>query len=186
MVSVDCVLKGLSLLQLTIMLLNQVLQRQGFPSSACQAVLGQLECPQERLPAVFERTGYYAWEDVPNNAISALNVTNYFCFIYLGLDWFSIPLISTMLLFCFFGNHQHHKAWNNPITCKLLHHFYLQFPACKIFWSLKWSKFVIIVRSRAVTSSLTNFKLAWKIAALLTHVIAKWCNDLPLMHTDTQ
>ena len=49
-----------------------------------------------------------------------------------------------------------------------------------------YSLFIIPVRDLAPASSLSNFKLTWKMATLFALVTAKHCFDLTLLCSDNQ
>ena len=68
-----------------------------------------------------------------------------------------------------------------------MHHFYSQHPpSCKHFDPWDVEHLLSLLESRAPTSSLTTFKLAWKTATLLALVTAKHCSDLTLLCVDYQ
>ena len=66
-------------------------------------------------------------------------------------------------------------------------HFYLQCPPShKQFDPWDMEHLLSLLEHWAPTSSLTTFKLAWKIATLLALVTAKHCSDLTLLCVDNQ
>ena len=68
-----------------------------------------------------------------------------------------------------------------------MHHFYLQHPpSCKDFDPWDVEHLLSLLESWAPASFITTFKLAWKIATLLTLVTAKHCSDLTLLCIDNQ
>ena len=72
------------------------------------------------LPSTLKNVQVGVLEEVPNNALSAPRLADYW-FIYLGL----ISLVCNWYLsFCFLELH-HHKASNHPIISKLMCLFYL-------------------------------------------------------------
>ena len=103
-VSVGQVLKGLPYLHCC-----SELCRQGFSSSTCQAVVGGIKC----LPAMFERIGRLVCSrGHTENAISANKLV--FWFIHLGLAWFHVQLVFTILLFQLFWNLIIMYSWYLP------------------------------------------------------------------------
>ena len=80
-------LKGLQSLYLTLWLLRDVFQRQGFTSSVCHVVVGVTCASMTKVYQQLwkERTGWCTEEGIPNNAISAPKLAH-FLFTYLGLD----------------------------------------------------------------------------------------------------
>ena len=68
-----------------------------------------------------------------------------------------------------------------------MHHFYLQYPPSHQHfdpWDVEC--LLYLLESRALASSGTIFKLAWKTATLLALVTAKCCSDLTLLCIDNQ
>ena len=68
-----------------------------------------------------------------------------------------------------------------------MHTFYLYHPpSCKWFdlWDVK--QLLSFLGSWVLTSSLTNFKLAWKAGTIWALVTAKHCYELTLLHFDNQ
>ena len=99
---------------------------------------------------------------------------------FLGLGWLCIKL-PYVSYFSFLELHCFHKSRGHAIISRLMHHFYLQHPStCKCFDPCDIDHSLSLLESWAPASSITNFKLAWKTAALLPHVSAK-CSDLALL-----
>ena len=97
-------------------------------------------------------------------------------------------MVYIVLLFsAFFGASSDSKASNHPVISKLMYHFYLQHPPShKHFDPWDVEHLLSLLESWAPASSLTTFKLAWKIAALLELVTAEHCSDLTLLCIDIQ
>ena len=92
-----------------------------------------------------------------------------------------------MLFLLFLEPHWLHKTSNHPVISKLTWHFYLQHPPshkCFDPWDVEC--LLSLLESWAPASSLTTFKLAWKIATLLVLVTAKHCSDLTVLCIDNQ
>ena len=101
-----------------------------------------------------------------------------------GLAWPGIPLVYIILLFLpLWEPHHLHKASNDPVISKLMHHFYLQHPSShKCFDPWDVEHLLSLLESWAPASSLTAFKLAWRNATLLALITVKHCSDLTLLY----
>ena len=122
-----------------------------------------------------------AGQGLPNNALSASKLANSLLHLFqVGLAWHTIGIFhSAISISAFLEPHCIHKASNHPVILKLMHHFYLQHPPShKQFDPWDVEHLLSLLESWAPVSSLTTFKLAWKIATLLALVTAKHCSDL--------
>ena len=87
----------------------------------------------------------------------------------------------------FLEPHNLHKASSLPFISKLMHHFYLQHPPFnKHFDPWDVEHLLSLLESWTLASSLTAFKLAWKITILLALFTAKHCSDLTSICTNNQ
>ena len=103
-----------------------------------------------------------------------------------GLAWHTIGIYHSAVS-TFLELHWLHKASNHPVVSKLMHHFYLQCPPShKHFDPWDVEHLLSLLESWAPASSLTTFKLTWKIVALLVLVTVKHCSDLNLLCIDNQ
>ena len=104
----------------------------------------------------------------------------------MGLAWHATGIYHSAIS-AYLEPHHLHKASNDPVTLKLMHHFYLQHPLSHK-WFDPWDveHLFSLLESWAPTSSLTTFKLAWKTATFLALVTAKLCSDLTLLCVDNQ
>ena len=165
-----------------------VLWRQGFSSLVCQAVTGAIQASTSKVYQQYwkEWVGWCAQQGVPNNAISAPKLSNFFVHVFqVCLAWHTIGVYH-MGISAVLEPHHLHKSSNHPVISKLMHHFYLQHPpSCKHFDPWDIEHLVSFLESWALVSSLTTFKLAWKTATLLTLVTAKH-SDLTLLCIDNQ
>ena len=100
--------------------------RQGFFSSVCQAVVEVTWASMTKVcqQCWKEWTSWYAQEGVPNNAISAPKLADFWVHLFsIGLAWCIIGIyhaaISVLL-----EPHCHHKAPNHPLISRLMHPFY--------------------------------------------------------------
>ena len=99
----------------------------------------------------------------------------------MGLAWHAIGIHHSVIS-AFLEPHRIHKASNQPVISKLMHHFYLQHPpSCKWFDPWDVECLLSLLDSWAPAS-----KLAWKTATLLALVTAKHCSDLILLCVDNQ
>ena len=99
-VSVGQVLKGVPYLHLTLWLFSNVCYTDGFSSSVCQAVAG---ATQASMSEVYQQcwkewASWCAQQGVPNNAISAPKLAN-FWYIYFRLAWPGVQLVYIVLVF---------------------------------------------------------------------------------------
>ena len=75
-----------------------------------------------------EWASWCAWQDVLNNAISAPKLANFLVHLFqVGLAWNTIGIYCSGIS-TFLELHHFHKASNNAVILKLMHHFYLQCP----------------------------------------------------------
>ena len=120
-----------------------------------------------------------------NNAISAPKLANFLLHLFqVSLAWYTIGIYCSAIS-AFLKPHQPHKASNHPVISKLMHHFYLQHPPShKHFDPWDGKHLLSLLDGWAPASSLTNFKLAWKTATLLTLVTANHFSDLTLLCID--
>ena len=134
-----------------------------------------------------EWAGWCAQQSLPNNAISAPKLANFLLHLFqVGLAWHTIGIYCCVIS-AFLEPHHIHKASNHPVILKLMHHFYLQHPPShKQFDPWDVEHLLSLLESWVPMSSLTTFKLAWKIATLLALVTAKCCSDLTLLCVDNQ
>ena len=130
---------------------------------------------------------WYAQQGVPNSAISAPILANLLVHLsWVGLAWHTVGIYHSVIS-SFLESHHLHKASNYPVISKLMCHFYLQCsPFCKCFDPWDVECLLSLLESWAPASSLTTFKLAWKIATLLALVTVKHCFDLTLLCIDNQ
>ena len=168
---------------------QHVLCRQGFSSSVCQAVAGATRTSTLRVyqQCWMKWAGRCAQQGLPNNAISAPKLAN--CLLHLfqvGLALQTIGIYRSAIS-AFLEPHQIHKASNQPVISKLMHHFYLQCPPSHK-WFDPWDveHLLSLLESWAPASSLATLKLAWKTSTLLALVPAKHCSDLTLLYVDNQ
>ena len=102
------------------------------------------------------------------------------------LAWHTIGIYRSAIS-TFLEPHHLHKASNHPVISKLMYHFYLQCsPSHKQFdpWGVEcW---LSLLENWVPASSLTSFKLAWKISTVLALSTAKHCSDLTLLCVDNQ
>ena len=124
--------KGLAGLHLC--LLRGVLYRLGFAFLVCQKVVGTAWRSTTKVFQQFWKD-WPAWVDVPNSAISGPKLAA-FCCIYLGMDWFGIPLVFTVTLI------QH--VWNPMIikSFKPSYHFQVNASFLFVVYSLMYCKCV--------------------------------------------
>ena len=103
-----------------------------------------------------------------------------------GLAWHFIGIYHSAILLCL-EPHNLHKASIHLVIWKLMHHFYLQCPPTSK-WFGPWDVECLssLLDSWTLASSLTTFKLAWKIATLLAVVTVKYCSDLTLLCFDNK
>ena len=149
---------------------ENVLHRQGFSSSVCQAVVGQLKSMSKAYQQCWkEWAGWCAQQGVPNNAISAPKLANFLLHLFqVGLALHTIGIYHSAIS-TFLEPYHLHKASNHPVISKLMHHIYLQHPPShKHFDSWDVKHFLSLLESWAPTSFLTTFKLAWKTANFST------------------
>ena len=89
-----------------------VLHRQGFSSSACQAVVGAARASTSKVyqQCWKEQEGWCAQQGVPNNAISAPKLANFLvCLFQVGLAWHTIGIYHSVIS-TFLEPHHLHKA----------------------------------------------------------------------------
>ena len=139
------------------------------------------------LPPVLERMGQLVCSTgFTNSAISAPKLANFLSHLFqVRLAWHTIGIYHSATS-AFSEPHKLHKASNNPIISKLMHHFYLVSSFCKCFDPWDVEHLLSLLESWAPASSLTTFKLVWKTATLLALVTAKHCSDLTLLYIDNQ
>ena len=187
--SVGQVLKGLHYLHLTLWLLSDMCYADRFSSSVCQAVVG---ATQASMSKVYQQC-WKEWADwsaqwgLPNNAISAPKLANLLVHLFqVGLARHTIGIYCSASS-AFLEPHCLHKASNHPVISKLMCHFYLQCPpSYKCFDPRDVECLIPLLESWAPASSLSTFKLAWKVATLLVLVNARHCSDLTLLCIDNQ
>ena len=155
-----------------------VLCQQGFSSSVCQAVAGATQTSTSKVyqQCWKEWAGWCAQQGLPNDAISASKLANFFLHLFqVGLVWHTIGIYHSAIS-AFLQTHHIHKASYHPVILKLMHHFYLQHPPSrKQFDPWDVEHLLSLLENWAPASSLTAFKLA-----LLALVTAKHCSDLTL------
>ena len=103
---------------------------RGSLTLVCQAVMGvtQTSTPRVYQQCWKEWAGWCARQGLPNNAISAPNLTNFLLHLFqVGLAWHTIGIYCSAIS-AFLEPHHIHKASNQPVISKLMHHFYLQHP----------------------------------------------------------
>ena len=166
-----------------------VLCRQGFSSSVCLAVAGQLEHLCQGSTSSAGRSGLVGVLDRVYQTMPSLPIklANFLLHLFqVGLAWHTIGIYRSAIS-AFLEPHCIHRASNHPVISKLMHHFYLQHPpSCKWFDPWDVECLLSLLESWAPASSLTTFKLAWKTATLLALVTAKHCSDLTLLCVDNQ
>ena len=175
-VSVGQALKSLQYLHLTLWLLSNVCyaDRGSLPQSVRQW-WGQLECLHQRSTSSVGKVGVLN-KVYPNTAISAPKLANFLVHLFqVGLAWHTIGIYHSVIS-AFLETHHLHKASNHPVISKLMCHFYLQHPPSgKRFDPWNVEHLLSLLESWAPASSLTTFKLAWKIATLLAFVTVLPC-----------
>ena len=86
----------------------------------------------------------------------------------------------------FLGLHHHHKTSNDHIFSKLICNFYLNHPpSCRRFDPYDAKNSLSLLDGWVPASSLTNYKLAWKMGTLLALDTAEH-SDLTLLCIDDQ
>ena len=116
------VIKGLPYLHLTLWLLRDVcLCTQGFSSSVCQVVAGATWASMSKVyqQCWKEWVGWCGREGVPINAISAPKLFR------VGQAWHRVG-INHSAISAFWEPYHLHKASNQHVISKLMHHFYLE------------------------------------------------------------
>ena len=142
-----------------------MLCRQEFSSSVCQAVVGATQA--STMKCWKEWVGWCAQEGVPDNAISAPELTDFLVHLFrVSLTWSTIGIYH-FAISAFLEPHHLHKAFNHPVISKLMHHFYLPYPPShKNFDPWDVECLLSLLESWSLASSLTTFKLTWKAATL--------------------
>ena len=159
---------------------RDVLHRQGFSFSVCQAVMAATWASMTKVyqQCWKEWAGWCAWEGAPNNAISAPKLAEFLVHLFkVGLACHMIGIYCSAIS-AFLEPHCLHKTSNHPVITKVMYHFYLQHPPShKCFDPWDVEHLLSLLESWALASSLTTFKLAWKTATLFALVTAKCCSD---------
>ena len=95
------------------------------------------------------------------------------------MAWYTIGIYYHSAISAFSEPHHHHKASNHPILSKLMHHFYLRIHLN--ISGLIHEHLLSLLESWTPGSSLTNFKLVWKMAIILALVTAKCFSVITLL-----
>ena len=131
---VDCMLKGLPSLHLTLWLHKDMCytNKDSLPQSVGQWQ-GKLSICNKDLPGLLGRKGRMVCLRGCTKQFHFCPKLAMFWLIYLGLDWLSVPLVVTILLYQPFDALSS-QGFQSSIIFKLMHYFYLQhLPSHKCF-----------------------------------------------------